>query len=107
MRGGTTSAVLTAAAVARNKDGIYVGGMTRRNDSKRLIRRSGMNGVFFDDGHVVGQIMSKFDKVQELTETTTLWTLFAAPDLENSVSDGDGVSIYGAFSTPSVQYNVR
>ena len=75
VRGGTTSVGLTAATIAWNKDGTYGCGMTRRKESKRLMRRSGMDGGFFDDGHVAGQIKSvdeQFDKVLELTATTTL-----------------------------------
>lgn len=66
---------LTAAAIARNKGGIYVAGTTRRKESEGLMRENGMEGVFVDDGDVAGQIKTeeeKFDKVLELIGTATL-----------------------------------
>lgn len=75
VRGGTTSVGLTAAAIATNRLQTFIAGTTRRMESEGLMKESGMDQVFIDDGNVAGQIKSedeKFDKVLELIGTTTL-----------------------------------
>ena len=75
IRGGTTSVGLAAAAIAKNH-GAFVASTSRRSDREDLLRASGADQVFVDDGSVAKQIQSTsqegFHKVLELVGTTTL-----------------------------------
>ncbi len=73
IRGGTTSVALAAAAIAKTR-GAFVTATTRRSDRESLLRASGADQVFVDDGSIAEQIQSHeaFDKVLELVGTTTL-----------------------------------
>jgi NADPH:quinone reductase-like Zn-dependent oxidoreductase len=75
IRGGTTSVGLAAAALAKGQ-GAVVSATTRKRDREALLRRSGADDVFIDDGAIAGQIKQArpqgFDKVLELIGTTTL-----------------------------------
>ena len=75
IRGGTTSVGLAAAAIARTK-GAYVAATTRRAERAALLRASGVQQVFIDNGIIAGQVKEVFprgvDKVLELVGTTTL-----------------------------------
>jgi NADPH:quinone reductase-like Zn-dependent oxidoreductase len=75
IRGGTTSVGLAAAAIAK-KHGALVAATTRRPDRDELLRTSGVNRVFIDDGSIAEQIREAYpggvDKVLELVGTTTL-----------------------------------
>jgi len=71
IRGGTTSVGLAAAAIAK-KHGLFVASTTRRADREALLKESGADEVFIDDGTVAGKVSEKFDKVLELVGTTTL-----------------------------------
>lgn len=72
IRGGTTSVGLAAAAIAKNH-GAFVAATTRRSDRESLLRASGADQVFVDNGSIAEQIQShgSFDKVLELVGTTT------------------------------------
>jgi NADPH:quinone reductase-like Zn-dependent oxidoreductase len=74
VRGGTTSVGLAAAAIAK-KHGAFVASTTRNRDREQLLRASGAEEVFVDDGKIAQQIghgSGKFDKVLELIGVTTL-----------------------------------
>lgn len=75
IRGGTTSVGLAAAALAKNH-GAIVSATTRRASSEKLLRTSGADEVFIDDGSIAPQVKKKYpggvDKVLELIGTTTL-----------------------------------
>lgn len=73
IRGGTTSVGLAAAAIAKNH-GAFVAATTRRSDREKLLRASGADRVFVDDGSIAEQIRSHeaFDRVLELVGITTL-----------------------------------
>ena len=75
VRGGTTSVGLAAAAIAK-KHGAFVASTTRRADREGVLRASGADKVFVDDGAIAGQLsnlsVEGFDKVLELIGTTTL-----------------------------------
>jgi NADPH:quinone reductase-like Zn-dependent oxidoreductase len=75
VRGGTTSVGLAAAAIAKNH-GAYVASTTRRADRSQMLKESGADEVFVDDGNVAKQLeeekIEKFNKVLELVGTTTL-----------------------------------
>jgi len=73
IRGGTTSVGLAAAAIAKNH-GAFVTATTRRSDRESLLRASGADQVFVDDGSIAEQNKSHeaFDTVLELMGTTTL-----------------------------------
>ena len=78
IRGGTTSVGLAAAAIAKNH-GAFVAATTRNAAAARqegLLRRSGVDHVFVDDGAVAAQIradhLDRFDKVLELVGVVTL-----------------------------------
>ena len=73
VRGGTTSVGLTAAAIAKNHGEIFVGATTRRKENEGLIKESGADTVYIDDGKIATQVKDqKFDKCLELIGTTTL-----------------------------------
>ncbi|TKA74534.1 hypothetical protein B0A49_02985 [Cryomyces minteri] len=69
VRGGTTSVGLAAAAIAKNH-GAFVASTTRRPDRESLLRASGADQVFIDDGSISKQVndvqADGFDKVLEL-----------------------------------------
>ncbi len=73
VRGGTTSVGLAAAAIAK-KHGAFVASTTRNRDREQLLRGSGADQVFVDDGKIADQVgdSDKFDKVLELIGVTTL-----------------------------------
>ena len=73
VRGGTTSVGLAAAAIAK-KHGAFVASTTRNRDREQLLRASGADQVFVDDGKIADQVgdSDKFDKVLELIGVTTL-----------------------------------
>jgi NADPH:quinone reductase-like Zn-dependent oxidoreductase len=72
VRGGTTSVGLAAAAIAK-KHGAFVASTTRNRDREQLLRGSGAEQVFVDDGKIAEQVGDgKFDKVLELIGVTTL-----------------------------------
>jgi NADPH:quinone reductase-like Zn-dependent oxidoreductase len=73
IRGGTTSVGLAASAIAKKK-GAHVASTTRQPERAALLRESGADEVFVDDGVVAAQVQPsrKFDKVLELVGTTTL-----------------------------------
>lgn len=75
IRGGTTSVGLAAAALAKGH-GAVVAATTRKRDREALLRQSGADEVFIDDGALAEQIKQTrpqgFDKVLELIGATTL-----------------------------------
>jgi NADPH:quinone reductase-like Zn-dependent oxidoreductase len=75
IRGGTTSVGLAAAALAK-LHGAIVAATTRRPDREMLLRKSGVDQVFIDNGIIAEQVKVVFprgvDKVLELVGTTTL-----------------------------------
>jgi NADPH:quinone reductase-like Zn-dependent oxidoreductase len=75
IRGGTTSVGMAAAAIAR-RHGAVVGSTSRNPDSASLLRASGAEAVFMDDGRVAAQVARLWpggaDKVLELVGTATL-----------------------------------
>ena len=75
IRGGTTSVGLAAAAIAK-RHGAYVAATTRRPDRERLLRASGIDQVFIDNGSIAEQVREVssggVDKVLELVGTKTL-----------------------------------
>jgi NADPH:quinone reductase-like Zn-dependent oxidoreductase len=73
VRGGTTSVGLAAAAIAK-KHGANVASTTRNRDREQLLRGSGADQVFVDDGKIAEQVSDsdKFDKVLEVIGVTTL-----------------------------------
>jgi len=74
IRGGTTSVGLAAAAIAK-KHGAFVAATTRSASRADLLKSSGADQVFVDDGYVSAQIKGeseKFEKVLELIGTVTL-----------------------------------
>ena len=75
VRGGTTSVGLAAAAIARNY-GATVASTTRNPDRAELLRSSGAEEVFLDDGAIAEAVKAKYpegvDKVLELIGVTTL-----------------------------------
>jgi NADPH:quinone reductase-like Zn-dependent oxidoreductase len=75
IRGGTTSVGLAAAALARHH-GAVVAATTRRPEREMLLRKSGVDQVFIDNGIIAEQVKVVFprgvDKVLELVGTTTL-----------------------------------
>jgi NADPH:quinone reductase-like Zn-dependent oxidoreductase len=75
VRGGTTSVGLATAAIAR-KRGASVAATTRKPEREALLRASGVDQVFIDNGFIAAQVKEVFprgaDKVLELVGTTTL-----------------------------------
>ncbi|MCW3052515.1 MAG: zinc-binding oxidoreductase [Chthonomonadales bacterium] len=75
IRGGTTSVGLAAAAIAKNH-GVFVAATTRNPDNAELLRSSGVDHVFLDNGSIAEQVREAFpdgiDKVLELIGVTTL-----------------------------------
>jgi NADPH:quinone reductase-like Zn-dependent oxidoreductase len=75
IRGGTTSVGLAASALAKGQ-GAVVAATTRKRDREALLRRSGADEVFIDDGALAEQVKQVrpqgFDKVLELIGATTL-----------------------------------
>jgi NADPH:quinone reductase-like Zn-dependent oxidoreductase len=75
IRGGTTSVGLAAAALAKLQ-GATVAATTRRPDREMLLRSSGVDQVFIDNGIIAEQVKLVFprgvDKVLELVGTLTL-----------------------------------
>ncbi|MDR3617153.1 MAG: zinc-binding alcohol dehydrogenase family protein [Candidatus Obscuribacterales bacterium] len=75
IRGGTTSVGLAAAAIAKDH-GAFVSSTTRNSSREALLRNSGADDVFVDNGSVANLVRAKFpkgvDKVLELIGTTTL-----------------------------------
>ena len=58
VRGGTTSVGLAAAAIAK-KQGAFVASTTRNRDREQLLRESGADEVFVDDGKIAEQVRDK------------------------------------------------
>lgn len=81
IRGGTTSVGLTAAAIAR-AHGAEVGSTSRHVANEALVRGSGADHFFLDDGTVAGAVRQVWeggaDKILELVGTTTLADSLAA-----------------------------
>jgi len=75
IRGGTTSVGLAAAALAK-LHGAVVAATTRKPEREMLLRRSGVDQIFIDNGVIAEQVKVVFprgvDKVLELVGTTTL-----------------------------------
>ena len=75
VRGGTTSVGLAAAAIAKNF-GAHVSSTTRNPDRIAMLRSSGADEVFQDDGAIAEDVRRAYpkgvDKVLELIGTTTL-----------------------------------
>ena len=75
VRGGTTSVGLAAAAIAKNF-GAHVSSTTRNPDRIAMLRLSGADEVFQDDGVIAEDVRRAYpkgvDKVLELIGTTTL-----------------------------------
>jgi NADPH:quinone reductase-like Zn-dependent oxidoreductase len=75
IRGGTTSVGLAAAAIARSR-GVTVAATTRRVDREALLRASGVDRVFIDNGVIAEQVRQVYprgvDKVLELIGPATL-----------------------------------
>ena len=75
IRGGTTSVGLAAAALAK-LHGAVVAATTRKPEREMLLRKSGVDQVFIDNGVIAEQVKVVFprgvDKVLELVGTTTL-----------------------------------
>jgi NADPH:quinone reductase-like Zn-dependent oxidoreductase len=75
IRGGTTSVGMAAAAIAKGH-GASVAATTRNPDRGALLRASGVDQVFIDNGSIAEQAKvvcpGGFEKVLELVGTTTL-----------------------------------
>ena len=73
IRGGTTSVGLAAASIAK-KHGAYVAATTRSAKREELVKSSGADHVFIDDGAIAKQAKAAggFDKVHLLS--TDGWT---------------------------------
>jgi NADPH:quinone reductase-like Zn-dependent oxidoreductase len=75
IRGGTTSVGLAAAAIAR-AHGAQVGATSRHMKGEALVRASGADHFFVDDGAIAQTVRQTWeggvDKVLELVGTTTL-----------------------------------
>jgi NADPH:quinone reductase-like Zn-dependent oxidoreductase len=75
IRGGTTSVGLAAAALAK-LHGAFVAATTRKPEREMLLRKSGVDQVFIDNGIIAEQVKVVFprgvDKVLELVGTGTL-----------------------------------
>jgi NADPH:quinone reductase-like Zn-dependent oxidoreductase len=75
VRGGTTSVGLAAAAIAK-KFGASVASTTRNPDRDDLLRKSGADEVFIDNGAIAADVRKAHpdgaDKVLELIGTTSL-----------------------------------
>jgi NADPH:quinone reductase-like Zn-dependent oxidoreductase len=75
IRGGTTSVGLAAAAIARNF-GAFVASTTRNPDRADLLKSSGAEEVFVDNGAIAEDVRKAhptgFDRVLELIGTSTL-----------------------------------
>jgi NADPH:quinone reductase-like Zn-dependent oxidoreductase len=75
IRGGTTSVGLAAAAIARNH-GARVVSTTRNPDRMDLLRKTGAEQAFVDNGSIAGAVREwsngGVDKVLELVGTTSL-----------------------------------
>eukprot|EP00891_Asterochloris_glomerata_P009021 jgi/Astpho2/9021/Aster-02686 len=73
IRGGTTSVGLAAASIAK-KHGAYVAATTRSAKREELVKSSGADHVFIDDGAIAKQAKAAggFDKVLELVGTSSL-----------------------------------
>jgi NADPH:quinone reductase-like Zn-dependent oxidoreductase len=73
IRGGTTAVGLAAAAIAKHH-GAIVAATTRRPEHARLLRASGVDQVFIDNGVIAAQVHEVLpggaDKVLELIGTT-------------------------------------
>lgn len=76
IRGGTTSVGLAAAAIAKRHGAATVASTTRSPDREALLKSSGADQVFIDNGSIAQQVRAAlpdgFDKVLELIGTTTL-----------------------------------
>ncbi|PLB52056.1 quinone reductase [Aspergillus steynii IBT 23096] len=91
IRGGTTSVGLAAAAIAKTH-GAFVVSTTRKREREAMLRESGADEVWVDDGALAGQIARSgelFDKVLELVGTSTV------ADSLRCVKKGGTVSITG------------
>jgi NADPH:quinone reductase-like Zn-dependent oxidoreductase len=81
IRGGTTSIGLAAAAIAR-AHGVQVGATSRQSSNEALVRASGADHFFLDDGAIAGSVRLAWDggadKVLELVGTATLADSLAA-----------------------------
>ena len=75
IRGGTTSVGLAAAAIAK-AHGALVSSTSRNAEREPLLRASGADRVFIEDGAIAAQVRQAcpegIDKVLELVGTTTL-----------------------------------
>jgi NADPH:quinone reductase-like Zn-dependent oxidoreductase len=75
IRGGTTSVGLAAAALAK-LHGAVVAATTRKPEREMLLRKSGVDQIFIDNGIIAEQVKVVFprgvDKVLELVGTATL-----------------------------------
>lgn len=75
VRGGTTSVGFAATAIAKGH-GAFVASTTRNPAREELLRKTGADDVFIDNGSIAEQVKEKypagFDKVLELIGVTTL-----------------------------------
>lgn len=75
VRGGTSSVGLAAAAIAK-KHGAVAYGTTRQKAREEMMKASGFDRVFIEDGNLARQIREAFpegvDRLLELVGTTTL-----------------------------------
>lgn len=92
IRGGTTSVGLAAAAIAKNH-GVHVVSTTRNPERVSMLRTSGADEVFLDNGEIASALRKVYpagvDKVLELIGTTTL------EDSLRSASEGGIVCMTG------------
>jgi NADPH:quinone reductase-like Zn-dependent oxidoreductase len=96
IRGGTTSVGLTAAAIAK-LHGAIVAATTRRPEREMLLRASGVDQVFIDNGVIAAQVREVLpggaDKVLELLGNTLIDSLGCAKQrgivcMTGTVGDG-------------------
>ncbi len=75
IRGGTTSVGLAAASIAKHH-GCTVSCTSRQASRSELLKSSGADHVFIDNGSIANDVRAKFpkgvDKVLELVGTTSL-----------------------------------
>ncbi|KAI1384349.1 putative zinc-binding oxidoreductase [Hypoxylon trugodes] len=76
VRGATSSIGLCALQLARKIGASRIGGTTRNPEREKLLRDSGADEVFIDKGEIANDVAQTskggFDKILELTGTTTL-----------------------------------
>ena len=93
IRGGTTSVGLAAAAIAKSR-GAFVAATTRKPEREQLLRASGADRVFIDNGSLADEVKQTggFNKVLEMVGVTTL------RDSLQCVEEGGVVCMVGSVS---------